>query len=92
MPKPELRPPAGHKSADVRVVAPINAGQQGGTFRERFLIAVLYFIGAPSIVALNAWLYSLSVLWYWVGLGCLVWFAVCWFFAGVTTGDVGPRV
>lgn len=31
MPKPELRPPAGHESADVRVVAPINAGQQGDT-------------------------------------------------------------
>lgn len=29
MPTPELRPPAGHESADVRVVAPINAGQQG---------------------------------------------------------------
>lgn len=29
MPKPELRPPAGHESADVRVVALVNAGQPG---------------------------------------------------------------
>lgn len=51
MPKPELRPPAGHESADVRVVAPINAGQQGDTsdLRSReigtwvVLIALLLF-------------------------------------------------
>lgn len=52
MPKPELRPPADHESADVRVVAPINAGQQGDTsdLRSReigtwvVLICLLLFI------------------------------------------------
>lgn len=34
MPTPELRPPADHESADVRVVAPVNAGQQGGTYSQ----------------------------------------------------------
>lgn len=36
MPTPELRPPADHESADVRVVAPVNAGQQGDTSIDAF--------------------------------------------------------
>lgn len=36
MPTPEVRPPADHESADACVVAPVNAGQQGGTsFKAR---------------------------------------------------------
>ena len=31
MPTPDVRPPADHKSADACVVAPVNAGQRGGT-------------------------------------------------------------
>lgn len=31
MPTPEVRPPADHESADACVVAPVNAGQRGGT-------------------------------------------------------------
>lgn len=46
MPKPELRPPAGHKSADVRVVAPINGGQRGDTrlhrFANRYAVELLF--------------------------------------------------
>lgn len=34
MPKPSLRPPAARDSADVRVVAPVNAGQQGDTYSQ----------------------------------------------------------
>lgn len=36
MPTPEFRPPADHESADACVVAPVNAGQRGGTsFKAR---------------------------------------------------------
>ena len=92
MPNPGLRPSADHESADVRVVAPVNAGQQGDTSRERLLIAVIGFLGAPAFLALNAWLYSLSDFWYFAGLASLAWFGVCWVIAGLTTGDIGPRV
>lgn len=47
MSKPELRPPAGHESADVRVVAPVSAGQQGDTLPTwaAVLIAALVLVG-----------------------------------------------
>ena len=51
MPKPELRPPAGHKSADVRVVAPINAGQQGDT-TSIWGTVVLLFAVLSALVAM----------------------------------------
>ena len=36
MSTPEVRPPADHESADACVVAPVNAGQRGGTsFKAR---------------------------------------------------------
>lgn len=47
MPTPPLRPPAGHTSADVRVVAPVNADLQGDTLPTwaAVLIAALVLVG-----------------------------------------------
>ncbi|RDI04571.1 hypothetical protein [Comamonas sp. AG1104] len=83
MSKPELRPPAGHESADVRVVAPVNAGQQGDTRDKRFWIAVSLFLGLPAFLAANAYIYQLSEGWYFAGLAFLGWWSVCWIAAGV---------
>lgn len=92
MPTPELRPPADHESADVRVVAPVNADQRGGTSKERFWIAILYFFGIPAFLAFVYWLYLLSPFWFVAGFVALAWFCLSWFLAGVVTGDVEPHV
>lgn len=63
MSKPELRPPADHESADVRVVAPINAGQQGDTRLHRFAnrYAVELLFAQLFAVILNVAAFGLSV-------------------------------
>ena len=62
MPKPLLRPPAAHESADVRVVAPVNAGQQGGTrlhrFANRYVVELLF--AQVVAVILNVAAFGLS--------------------------------
>lgn len=63
MPKSSLRPPAGHESADVRVVAPINGGQQGDTRLHRFAnrYAVELLFAQLFAVLLNVAAVGLSV-------------------------------
>lgn len=58
MPKSSLRPPADHESADVRVVAPVNAGQQGDTsdLRSREWGLVLLIVGLLLMAAVNLFL------------------------------------